>query len=192
MKKRLKWLLVGSLMCLGLGSVFHQGYGMKRKLEDNEQLSNKEQKREGICLCDDAIFHIMTFLTPRDILKLGETCKGLQEISNKEYLWKQKAVEAGASQVELDKVKKKFFTYQQIIEGHEYWNKYDEVKDSEDVTNKEKLTLLMQAADLGNEEAISCLFCPYLFGNDPEGLDQAKKYADKGSERAKRFLIENK
>ena len=81
-------------MCIGVGSVFHQGYGMKRKLEDNEQLSNKEQKTEGIRLCDDAIFHIMTFLTPREILKLGETCKGFQEISNKEYLWKQKAVEA--------------------------------------------------------------------------------------------------
>ena len=127
MKKRLKWLFVGSLMCLVVGSVFHQAYGMKRKLEDNEQLFNKEQKTEEIGLSDNAIFHIMTFLTSREILKLGETCKGFQEISNKEGLWKQKTVEAGASEVELKNVKNGFFTYKQLVIGHECWDKFKEV-----------------------------------------------------------------
>ena len=144
MKKRLKWLLVGSLMCIGVGSVFHQGYGMKNGYKPS---------------------------------------------------WKQKALEARISEVELKKVKKKFFTYKQLVIGYEHWNKFNEVKYSEDVTNKEKLTLLINAAENGCEQAIRHLLYAYLNGwyglqaNDREGLVLAQKYADQGSEMAIDYFL---
>ena len=149
MKKRLKWLLVGSLMCLGVGSVFHQGYGM---MNDDELIKD-------------------------------------------ETSWKQKAVEAGASQVELKKVKKKFFTYQQIVIGYEYWNKFNKIRHLKDVTNEKKLNCLINAIELGNENAIWCLLDVYRFGNyglnqnDPQCFGLTCKYAYKGSEIAIDYFL---
>ena len=154
MKKRLKWLLVGSLMCIGVGSVFHHGYGM---------MNNEE---------------------------IIEAIEFDNSYEDKECSWKQKALKSGASQVELKKVKKKFFTYQQIVKGNECWYKFNEIKDLNDVANEEKLTFLKDAAGNGCEVAIDCLLCTYRFGlyglqrNDPEGLKLAIKYAKEGSENA--------
>ena len=160
MKKRLKWLLVGSLMCIGVGSVFHHGYGM---------MNNEE---------------------------IIEAIEFDNSYEDKECSWKQKALKSGASEVELKKVKKKFFTYQQIVKGNECWYKFNEIKDLNDVANEEKLTFLKDAADQGSEEAISHLLCTYLNGyyglnaNDPKGLELAQKYADLDSERAIYHLLE--
>lgn len=187
MKKQSKWFLVGSLMCLGLGSVLQASYGMMNIEE--------EQETAMMDLPDEIILHIMTFLTPREILNLGKTCKGLQEISNTECLWKQKAVEAGASEVELEKVKKGFFTYKQIVIGHEHWDKFNEIKNLNDVTNEKKTVLLINAAEKGTEKAIRYLLYADLFDNygvqkdDPEGLVLALKHADLGSEVAIYYLF---
>ena len=159
MKKRLKWLLVGSLMCIGVGSVFHHGYGMK----------NDEE------IVDEIEFD--------------------NSYEDKECSWKQKALKSGASEVELKKVKKKFFTYQQIVKGNECWYKFNEIKDLNDVANEEKLTFLKDAADKGIERVIWHLLDAYRFGryglqvNDPDGLKLAIKYADQGSEWAISHLL---
>ncbi len=185
MKKRLKWLLVGSLMCLVVGSVFHQGYGGGGKLE-------------VIDLPDETIFQIMTYLDPKDVVHFGATCKGIHPFSQDKILWKQKAFEAGISKIELEKVKKGFFTYKQLVIGYEYWKKFNEIKNSEDIADEKKLTLLKDAAGQGSEAAISNLLEVYeegLFGlgkNNSEGLMLTKKYADLGSEVAKCFLKRNK
>ena len=136
MKKRLKWLFIGSLMCLVVGSVFHQGYGMMNGYKPS---------------------------------------------------WKQKALEARISEVELKKVKNGFFTYQQIVKGHKDWNKLCSVSCSKDVTDEEKLTLLKDAAENGCVAAIDHLLEAYLNGwyrHDEQGLEFAQKHADLGSEEA--------
>ncbi len=195
MKKRLKWLLLGSLMCVGVGSVFQQGYGMKRKLESNEQQSNKRPKTEGIDLPNEMILYIMTFLDPIDVAHFGETCQHINQFSQDKILWKQQAIKSGASQVELEKVEKGFFSYKQIIIGYKYWEKFNEVKDSEDVTDKKKLTFSNNAAENGCEKAILYLLNAYFFGDyglqehDPQGLVLAQKYADEGSEEAIYHLL---
>ncbi len=169
MNKQSKWLLVGSLICLGLGSGFHMSYGMKRNFEDNEPLSNKEQKRS---LLDDNIEIIDSLL------------------SDEEYVRKQNALESDISKDELETVEQKIFTYKQIVIGYKYWDKFNRLKDSIDVTDKEKLTLLTDAAVNHNEDAVVHLLYAYLFGwyglqaNNPEGLKLAIKYVEKGSENA--------
>jgi len=139
MKIKLKWLLLGSLMCIGVGSGFQSSYGMKN---DDEEIS-----------------------------------------------WEQTAIK-DCSKDELQKVEKKFFTYKQIVEGQKYWNYFNKIKESKDIPNKDKLTLVKDAADQGSAVAILYLLEAYRYGSyglqkeDSKGLVLAQKYADQGSKVA--------
>jgi len=190
---KIKWLLIGSLMCLG--SVFQASYGMSNdeiediEVDNSSQLVLVDKEEKDLFLDNDCLSYIMTFLTPRDIVKFGETCNKIKDISNEEYLWKQKALKYN-SPVELKKVKKGFFTYKDIVIGHECWDNFNKVEYSKNVTDEKKVELLAKGVGNGNEEAIDHLLTAYLYGlcgpgkNDPEGFELAKEYADLGSEKA--------
>ncbi len=192
MKKQSKWLLVGSLMCLVVGSGFHQGYGMTNNNNDDVE---EEQKTDGIGLPDEMILYIMTWLDPIDVAHFGETCQNINQSSQDQSLWKQKALKVGISKFELEKVNKGLFSYKQIVIGYECWNKFNKIKDANNVTNEEKLKLLKYAAENGCEKAILYLLNACRFGNygiqekNPEGLVLAQKYADLGSKIAIDHLL---
>ncbi len=158
MKKQLKWLLIGSLMCLGLGSSFQASYGMfNDEIIEDIEFDNSSQY--------------------------------------KECFWQGKAIKVGISDVELKKVENGFYTYEQIVNGYEHWNKFNLIKDMTNVANEKKLNRLINAAEDGCEEAIKYLLDAHLYDrfglpkNNPKGLELAKKYADKGSDVAIRYLL---
>jgi len=74
--------------------------------------------------------------------------------------------------------------------GIDYWNEFQEIKNSDAYTDENKLELLKNAASFGSEEAVSYISFVYRYGlyglqeNDPKGLELAQQYAKKGSEMA--------
>jgi len=115
---------------------------------------------------------------------------------DKEYSWKQQAIEIGASEVELKKVENGFYTYEQIVNGYKHLDKFNKIVNSVDVANEKKLNYLINAAEDGCEVAIRMLLDAYVHGryglqaNNPEGLNLAIKYADKRSEKAIDCLLD--
>ena len=205
MKKKLKWLFLGSLMCFVIGSGFQASYGMfnnEEKIIEDIEVDNSSQLvlvDKELFLCDELLLYIMTFLISPDIVKLGETCKKINLISNKEYVWKQKIVRFNLrlSQNELEKVNKQFFTYKQLFKGQYLWNKLIHLRSITNYSNDKKLEFLNLAAENGSESAISHLLIAYRDGeyglkpNKPEAIKLAKEYAEKGSENAG-YLINSK
>ncbi len=211
-KKRMKWLSIGSLMCLVAGG-FHISYGMMKDSDEEPQttisvdvpdlidLPDTEDSSELIpspktftVLLDEIFGEVMSFLSPNDILHLGQTSKRFYELSKKDYVWKQNAEEL-CNEWEIKKAQKGFFTYQQIVKGKMLWDKFIKLNDLKDVSNDKKLALLAEATECGNESAIDHLLGAYLKGwygleaDDPEGLELAETYANLGSEIAIMCLL---
>ena len=189
----MKWLSIGSLMCLVAGG-FHISYGMMKDSDEEPQTTISVDVPDLIDLPDEIFGEVMSFLSPNDILHFGQTSKRFYELSKKDYVWKQNAEEL-CNEWEIKKAQKGFFTYQQIVKGKMLWDKFIKLNDLKDVSNDKKLALLAEATECGRESAIFHHLNAYQFVryglkiNDKKGLELAQKYADKGSENAIEHLL---
>ncbi len=188
MDKQKKWLLVGCLIYLVITGI-HFSYGGSWNQDEEESESSLMN------LPDEMWISIICFLSPSEITSVGVVSKHLHALSKNKYLWKQKAIELKLSEVEFRKVKKGFFSYQQIVKGDALWNKFEKIRNSSHHSNSAKLELLIEDAECGNEKAIDYLLNAYEFGwygleeNNPKGLELAQKHTTFGSENATIYLF---
>ena len=70
----MKWLSIGSLMCLVAGG-FHISYGMMKDSDEEPQTTISVDVPDLIDLPDEIFGEVMSFLSPNDILHFGQTSK---------------------------------------------------------------------------------------------------------------------
>ncbi len=158
------------LIALAGSSLTFAGGGASRSLE-NDQLPDIFEEEE---FC-------------KIVLKKRKCEFANSELNKKNNLsesdWMVHAWKLGMTTIEFNKIKKKYHTTREIVLGIAIYKQYEKALLEDTYSDEDRLFMLNEAADNGSEAAINRLF-DGLKLDSPDAIQLAKKYAEKGSEKA--------
>lgn len=183
--KIFKFIIIGVFYSLFLNFNIKTTYAMNK---------NQPEKEKSVYIPEEILKHIISFSSPSDARSFEATCTELSSLDHKNHdYWYPIVLEERASEAEINKINKGFFSAKNIFLGIQAFHRFREMQ-CENVLDTEKMKCLKFAAEHGNEKAILTLLSSYKI----DELNQEQKesllklalgHADTGSENAINYLL---